>query len=97
MTSIALGLFILAVIYVAVWSIKNDGRRSIRDQNGIIRMRVPAQTPPCKAKRSNAVSSQMKSGQNPPGEEEPALPPAEAPPQRPPRPLASGQKPKRLA
>jgi hypothetical protein len=41
MTSIALGLFILFIVYVIVWSIKNDGAKSIGHQTGIIKMRDP--------------------------------------------------------
>lgn len=41
MVSIALGVFILAIIYVAVWNVVNDDVPSIRDQKGLIRMRVP--------------------------------------------------------
>lgn len=41
LTSIGLGLFILCVIYVAIWSVKNDGAPSIGDQTGFIRMRTP--------------------------------------------------------
>jgi len=50
MVSIALGLFILCVIYVAAWSVMNDGARSIDDQKGFIKMRVPAKTPSAKGK-----------------------------------------------
>lgn len=50
MVSIALGLFILCVIYVAVWSVMNDGARSIDDQKGFIRMRVPAKARSAKSK-----------------------------------------------
>lgn len=42
MTSIALGVFIIFIIYVMIWSIKNDGAKSIRDQTGLIRMRDPS-------------------------------------------------------
>ena len=42
MTSIALGLFILFMIYIVIWSVKNDQARSISDQTGLIRMREPA-------------------------------------------------------
>src|SRR3546814_6921016 len=41
MSSIALGIFILAIIYVVLWSVINDDARSFRDQKGIIRMRIP--------------------------------------------------------
>lgn len=41
MTSIALFIFIAAIIYVMIWSIRNDGVRSIREQTGFVRMRVP--------------------------------------------------------
>jgi hypothetical protein len=50
MVSIALGLFILCVIYVAAWSVMNDGARSIDDQKGFIKMRVPAKAPSAKGK-----------------------------------------------
>jgi hypothetical protein len=39
MTSIALGAFVVAIIYVMIWSIKNDGVRSISEQTGFIKMR----------------------------------------------------------
>jgi hypothetical protein len=39
MTSIALGVFIVFILYIMIWSIKNDGVRSIREQTGLIRMR----------------------------------------------------------
>jgi hypothetical protein len=42
MTSIALGVFVLFIVYVMVWSIKNDQMRSISEQTGFIRMRDPA-------------------------------------------------------
>lgn len=41
MTSIALGVFIVFIVYVVIWSMRNDGAKSLRDQTGIIRMRVP--------------------------------------------------------
>lgn len=42
MTAIALAIFILAIVYVMVWSIKNDHARSIGDQTGLIKMRNPS-------------------------------------------------------
>ena len=39
MTSIALGVFIIFIIYIMIWSIKNDNAASIGDQTGFIRMR----------------------------------------------------------
>jgi hypothetical protein len=50
MISIALGLFIVAIVYIAIWSIKNDGVRSIEDQSGFIRMRVPTKAKPTKGR-----------------------------------------------
>jgi hypothetical protein len=44
MTSVALGIFIVFIVYVMIWSIKNDGARSIGDQSGIIKMRDPSDT-----------------------------------------------------
>src|SRR3546814_10417121 len=41
MVSIALGVFILCIVYVIVWSIMNDKAGTIRGQTGIIRMRLP--------------------------------------------------------
>jgi hypothetical protein len=41
MTSVALGIFIVFIVYVMIWSIKNHGARSIADQSGIIKMRDP--------------------------------------------------------
>src|SRR3546814_12366388 len=54
MSSIALGIFILAIIYVVLWSVINDDARSFRDQKGIIRMRIP---PGDDAQESNASHS----------------------------------------
>ena len=45
MTSIALGVFIIFIIYIMIWSIKNDGARSIGEQTGLIRMRDPSTAP----------------------------------------------------
>jgi hypothetical protein len=45
MTSIALGVFITFIIYIMIWSIKNDGARSISEQTGLIRMRDPSTAP----------------------------------------------------
>lgn len=42
MTSIALAIFTAAIVYVMVWSIKNEDARSIGDQTGFIRMRDPS-------------------------------------------------------
>jgi hypothetical protein len=39
MTSIAFGAVIIFILYVMIWSIKNDGAKSIGDQSGLIRMR----------------------------------------------------------
>lgn len=46
MTSIALGIFIIFVVYIAIWSIRNDTVRSISDQTGLIRMRRPSEPGP---------------------------------------------------
>lgn len=88
MTSIALGLFVIAIIYVAVWSIKNDGLRSIRDQSGFIRMRVPRQAAVRKAKRQSAASRRADAAESPPDEDQ-AEPPAG------PMPAALKQRPRR--
>jgi hypothetical protein len=50
LVSIALGLFILCVVYVAYWSVKNDAAKSIDDQGGFLRMRRPKspRVPPAK-------------------------------------------------
>ena len=45
MTSIALVVFIGFIVYVMVWSIKNDSARSISEQTGVIRMRDSSTTP----------------------------------------------------
>jgi hypothetical protein len=42
MTSIALGVFIIFILYIMFWIIKNDGARSIGDQTGFIRMHDPS-------------------------------------------------------
>ena len=44
MTAIALAIFIVAILYVMIWSIRNDGRRSIGEQTGFLRMRDPSST-----------------------------------------------------
>jgi hypothetical protein len=44
MTSIAFGVVIIFILYVMIWSIKNDGAKSISDQIGLIRMRELAKT-----------------------------------------------------
>jgi hypothetical protein len=44
MTSIALGIFIIFIIYIMIWSIKNDDVSSIGEQTGFIRMRNPSNT-----------------------------------------------------
>lgn len=41
MTSIALGVFIVFIVYVMIWSMRNDNAKSIRDQTGYIRMKIP--------------------------------------------------------
>lgn len=46
MTSIALAACIVFIIYVMIWSLKNDGARSIDDQTGFLRMRDPAKEKP---------------------------------------------------
>jgi len=59
MTAIALAVFIVFIIYVMIWSIRNDGVRSIREQTGYIKMRVPPETPPDK------TPEQRRAQQNP--------------------------------
>lgn len=39
MTSIALGVFIVFILYVMFWSIRNDRAKSIAEQTGFLRMR----------------------------------------------------------
>lgn len=41
MTAIALVIFTCFILYVMIWSIKNENARSTRDQTGIIKMRDP--------------------------------------------------------
>ena len=53
MVSIALGIFILAILYVIFWSMKNDKARSIDEQTGFIRMREPTLKNKETAGRSN--------------------------------------------
>jgi hypothetical protein len=45
MTAIALVIFVVAILYVMIWSIKNEDARSIGDQTGFIKMRDPSNTP----------------------------------------------------
>ena len=42
MSSFALGAFIIFILYVIIWSIRNDGAASIGEQTGYIRMRDPS-------------------------------------------------------
>lgn len=56
MTSIALALFIVFIVYVMIWSIRNDGARSIREQNGYIKMRVPPEKADDNAFRAKAAT-----------------------------------------
>jgi hypothetical protein len=51
MTSVALGVFIIFILYVMIWSIRNDKVRSIFDQTGLIKMRGPSATPRKSARR----------------------------------------------
>jgi hypothetical protein len=41
MTAIALAIFIVFILYVMLWSVRNDGAKSIGDQKGLIKMRDP--------------------------------------------------------
>ena len=41
MVAIALVIFTAAIIYVMIWSMKNEDARSIGDQTGLIKMRDP--------------------------------------------------------
>jgi hypothetical protein len=45
MTAIALVIFVIAILYVMVWSIKNEDARSISDQTGFIKMRDSSKAP----------------------------------------------------
>lgn len=56
LVSIALGIFILCIIYVAYWSIKNDAATSIEEQTGLIRMRVPRPPRSPKGNRHTAAA-----------------------------------------
>lgn len=42
MVSIALGIFIIIILYIIFWSMKNDKARTIGEQTGFISMREPA-------------------------------------------------------
>ena len=64
MTAIALAVFIVFIAYVMVWSIKNDGLRSIGEQSGWIRMRDP-HSGTRKAKRKAADSARAAMRQAP--------------------------------
>lgn len=44
MTAIALVIFVIAIFYVMIWSIKNEDARSIGDQTGFIKMRDSSKT-----------------------------------------------------
>ena len=67
MTSIALGVFIVFIIYVMVWSIRNDDARSIRDQTGFIRMRLPPETPVGRAKGAATTRTNVAAPSRAPG------------------------------
>ena len=56
LVSIALGLFILGIVYVAIWSVKNDAAKTIGDQVGFIRMRLP-RSPKFRAGKRNTSSA----------------------------------------
>jgi hypothetical protein len=59
MTSIALAIFILFIVYVMVWSIKNDGAASIGEQTGFIRMLDPSR------KAADAAKAPQRSSRSP--------------------------------
>lgn len=65
MVSIALGLFVIFIVYVMIWSIKNDDARSIGDQTGLIRMREPSNKRPGRLghRRQAAASSPVERDQ----------------------------------
>jgi hypothetical protein len=49
MESVAVFLTGVAMVWIVFWFVRNDGARSIRDQRGLFRMRVPQEpvtTPP---------------------------------------------------
>lgn len=56
LASIGLGIFILGIIYVAIWSTRNDGAPSIGDQTGFIRMRMPRK-PKSRGRKRNIGSA----------------------------------------
>ena len=41
MESVAVFLVGVAMVWLVFWAVRNDGARSIRDQRGLFRMRVP--------------------------------------------------------
>ena len=43
MVSIAMGVFVLVILYVLFWSVRNDKVDSVEEQRGLINMRDPAQ------------------------------------------------------
>jgi len=57
LVSIALGLFILAILYVAFWSVKNDAAGTIEDQVGFIRMRLPRRPKSQAGKRGTGTAN----------------------------------------
>lgn len=66
LASIALGIFILCVIYVAYWSVKNDAAKSIDEQAGFIRMRLP-KTPRVEPSKRGA-DTKIRQGDRPAGQ-----------------------------
>lgn len=57
LVSVALGIFIACIIYVVVWSVKNDAAKSIENQDGFIRMRVPRRPRALVARRDSRAGS----------------------------------------
>lgn len=73
MISVALAIFIVFIIYIMIWSIQNDGLRSIGEQKGLIRMRDPAKVEPKGPKAG--ILRNSKAAETPAAE----TPPADAP------------------
>ena len=41
MISIAFGLAVFCVIYIILWSVRNDGVKDLGEQKGLLRMKAP--------------------------------------------------------
>ncbi len=62
MVSIAMGVFILVILYVIFWTMRNDKVNSIDEQRGLINMRDPAQPKKDPDKRGRRMMPRSQTG-----------------------------------